>query len=166
MDRRSPGLARYGWLAAAASLVFVAGMFYVLNRTPGVFAPPPAVAPQIVDRAAPPALPPSPAWPPQPDASIPRQAIRPPRVDTVRASRSAPRIAAPEVIVPPNQMEAVRRLVRAVNEGRVELPAQPVQGPLAAPTTLDVAPLVVEPIPVPPLDSVAGNTGPSIRGLK
>ena len=163
-DHPSRGLARYGWLAAAASLVLVAGVFSVLNRTPVILAPAPAVAPQIGERTAPPALTPRPALPPRYEA--PAAANKPAPVVTVRASRSAPRTAAPEVIVPPNQMEAVRRLVRAVNEGRVELPAEPVQGPLAAPATLDVAPLVVEPIPVPPLDLVAGNTGPSIRGLK
>ena len=48
-------------------------------------------------------------------------------------------------------MEAVRRLVRAVNEGRVEAPAEPPQGPMAPPAAVGVAPVVVEPIPLSPL---------------
>ena len=159
-DRQSRWPTHYGWFAgaAAASIVVLVGVFYALNRTPGVIAP--TVAPQVVEHTAPRVL------SPRPDAPAPRVAIRPPRVDTVRASRSAPRTLAPEVIVPLNQMEAVRRLVRAVNEGRVELPAEPAQGPLPPPAQLDVAPLVVEPIPVLPLESGAGTPVPAIRGLK
>ena len=159
-DRQSRWPAHYGWFAgaAAASIVVLVSVFYAMNRVPVVVAP--TVPPHVVEHSAPPTL------PPRPDAPTPREATRPPRVATVRALRSAPRTLAPEVLVPPNQMEAVRRLVRAVNEGRVELPAEPGQGPLAAPATLDVTPLVVEPIPVSPLDSVAGTPAPSVRGLK
>jgi hypothetical protein len=63
-------------------------------------------------------------------------------------------------------MEALRRLVRAVNEGRIEPPGEPPQGPMAAPATLDVAPLVVEPIAVPPVAPGADAPSPAIQGLK
>ena len=102
---------------------------------------------------------------PRPDAPARKNTSEPPRVDTVRA-RSAPRRAEPEVIVPLNQMEAVRRLVRAVNEGRIEPPAEPLEGPMTPPATLDVAPLVVEPIPLSPLAPGAETPAPFIRGLK
>ena len=158
-DRGSYRPGHYGWVAAAAaSVVIVAGAFYALNRTPAVVAPSPA--PQVVEQTAPPSL------TPRHDPPTPREATRPPRVDTVRASRSAPRTGTPEVIVLPNQMEAVRRLVHAVNEGRVEVPAGPLPEPLAEPGNVEVAPLVVEPIPVLPLDSGAGTPVPSVRGLK
>jgi hypothetical protein len=164
-DRRSYWPAHYGWFAAAAaSVVIVAGAFYALTRTPSVVAPSPA--PQVVEQTAPPASAPPRALPPRYDAPAARQATTPPRVDTVRASRNAPRTTAPEVIVPLNQMEAVHRLVHAVNEGRLELPAEPLRGPLAPPAKLDVAPLVIEPIPVAPVDPGAGTPAPTIRGLK
>ena len=38
-DRPSHWAAQYGWLAAAASLVIAAGVFYALNRTSAVVAP-------------------------------------------------------------------------------------------------------------------------------
>jgi hypothetical protein len=153
-DRPSPGPAHYGWFAAAASVIIVAGVFYAMNRT----SPPPP--PQIVEHTAPPAV------MPRPEAHPYRNTSEPPRVDTVRASRSARRPAEPEVIVPLNQMEAVRRLVRAVNEGRLGPPAEPLEGPMTPPARLGVAPLVVEPIPLPPLGPGAETTAPFIRGLK
>jgi hypothetical protein len=61
-------------------------------------------------------------------------------------------------------MEAVRRLVRAVNEGRVVgAIAAPQEGPVAPPAELAVAPLVVEPIPVPALEPGAEAPAPEIR---
>jgi hypothetical protein len=64
-------------------------------------------------------------------------------------------------------MEAVRRLVRAVNEGSlVEPPAEPLEGPLAAPATVGVTPLVVEPIPLSPLGPATETATPSVRGIK
>jgi hypothetical protein len=89
--------------------------------------------------------------------------ITPSRVDVPRTARLIARRPEPEVIVPLNQMEAVRRLVRAVNEGRVEAPAEPPQGPMALPAELAIAPLVVEPIPVRALDPVADEASPEIR---
>ena len=135
----------YGWLAAAASLVIAAGVFYAWNRTSVVVAP--VAAPQIVEQTAP-----APVMPP-PEVPAGKNATEPPRVVAVRVARSAPRGAEPEVLVSVNQMEAVRRLVRAVNEGRIEAPAEPLEGPTAPLAQLGVAPLVVEPIPLSPLGS-------------
>ena len=140
-DRPSHWRAHYGWLAAAAALVIAAGVVYAMTRT----SPPPAT--QIVRQTAPPA--------PLSEAPVHQPSIVPPRVETVRAvrtaARTAPRRAEPEVIVPLNQMEAVRRLVRAVNEGGVQPPAEPPQGPMAPPAALGVAPVVIAPIPLSPL---------------
>jgi hypothetical protein len=142
-DRPSAWAARYGWLAAAASLVIAAGVFYALNRAPVVVAPPPST--QIVERPAPRVEMPPPETPARKNTS------EPPRVQTVRASRTAPRTDEPEVIVPLNQMEAVRRLVRAVNEGRLEAPPEPLKGPMAPPANVSIPPVVVAPIPLSPL---------------
>lgn len=156
-DRPSRGRARYGWLAAAASLVIAAGAIYALNRTP------PAV-PQVVQQTAPPAM------SPRSEAPIHEQVIEPPRIETVRiartAARTAPRRAEPEVLVPVNQMEAVRRLVRVINEGRVEVPAEPAQGPMAPPVAVAIAPVVVQPILLSPLGSGTETAAPLNRDPK
>ena len=142
-------------LPIAASIVIVAGLFYAMNRTPVVVAPP--AAPPIVERTAPPAPKTAPRTP-----AI--EAIAPPRVETVQALRRAPLTMEPEVIVPMNQMEAVRRLVRAVNEGRITAPTEPVESVKAASTEVTVAPLVVDPIPVPGLEPGADAASPIVRG--
>jgi hypothetical protein len=107
---------------------------------------------------------------PQHEAPAGTNTSAPPRAETVRASVGhlpAPGTAKPEVLVPPNQMEAVRRLVRAANEGRfVEAPAEPVPGPMAPPATVDVIPLTVEPIPLSPLGPATETATPSLRGIK
>jgi hypothetical protein len=157
-DRASRWPAHYGWVAAAASLVIAAGVVYAMNRRSVVVVPVPA--PQIVEHTAPPVV------IPRREAPADKNASEPPRAQTVRASRSAPRTAEPEVIVPLNQMEAVRRLVRAINEGRIEAPAEPPQGPMAPPARLGVAPVVVEPIPLSPLGPAGETATPFIRGLK
>jgi hypothetical protein len=157
-DRPSHWSSQYRWFAAAACLVIVAGVFYALNRTSTVVARPPT--PQIVEHTAPRALASRPEAPAHRNTSVPA------RVETERASRRSTRVAAPDVIVPLNQMEAVRRLVRAVNEGRIEPPAEPLQGPLAPPAALGVAPLVVEPIPLSPLGPGGETATAFIRGVK
>ncbi len=136
------GRSYYSWLAAAAALVLAAGLFYALNRAPAIEDVSP---PQMVDRRPDVVLPPMPA----PVVTATDRA----RVATAPATRpTVARRTEPEVIVPLNQMEAVRRLVRAVNEGRiVAIPAMP-EGPIAPPAELAVVPLVVEPIPVPALE--------------
>jgi hypothetical protein len=160
-DRASRWPARYGWLAAAAALVIAAGVFHALNRPSADVHPSPA--PQIVEHTAPRAL-----APPHEEPARATTAGRaePPHVDTGRASRQGPRTVEPEVMVPVNQMEAVRRLVRAVNEGRIEAPVEPPQGPIAPPAALAVAPVVIEPIPLSPLGPAGETPIPSIRGLK
>jgi hypothetical protein len=157
-DRASRWPGHYGWFAAAASLVIAAGVFYALNHTSAVV--PLTPAPQIVEHTAPPVV------IPRREAPVDRNTSEPPQARTVRASRSAPRTAEPEVIVPPNQMEAVRRLVRAINEGRIEAPAEPPQGPMTPPARLGVAPVVVEPIPLSPLGPAGETATPFIRGVK
>jgi len=156
-DRPSRWPSRYAWVAAAASLIIVAGVFYALSRSSVVVAPRPA--PRIVEHT------PVPTPAPRPEEPVRRKTTEP-RVEMVRESRRAPRSAEPEVLVPANQMEAVRRLVRAVNEGRIEPPAEPLEGPMAPPAQLGIAPLVVEPIPLPPLVPATETPNPLIRGLK
>lgn len=170
-DRPSHGT-QYGWLAAAASLVMVAGVLYAMNRTsPGVQPPPPAqVAEQAPRRGVVGAV----RQPPVSRPDVRKSSTDLPRVQTVPPQRSARRTAPrttlgtgePEVIVPLNQMEAVRRLVDAVNEGLVEPPAEPLDGPMAPPEKLAVAPLVIEPVPVPPVVPGADTPAPSIRSVK
>jgi hypothetical protein len=157
-DRPSYAASHYGWFDAAASLVLAAGVFYAMNRTSVAVVPVPAPsavvpvpAPQIHEHTAPPAIVAPPAAP------VRKSAGAPPRVETVRVARHAPRPAEPEVLVPLNQMEAVRRLVRAVNEGRIEVPAEPPQGPMAPLPLVTVAPVVIEPIPLTPLAGAGGK---------
>ena len=161
-DRPPHWPAHYGWLAAAASLILVASVFYALNRTALVVVEPPA--PQIVEHPAPP------VEMPRHEVPAGTNTSEPPRAQTVRAAVRyfpAPRTAEPEVLVPLNQMEAVRRLVREVNEGRlIEAPAERLPGPMAPPAHVGVTPLVVEPIPLSPLGPAGETSTPSIRGLK
>lgn len=170
-DRRSRW-AHYGWLTAAASLVIAAGVFYALNRTsPGVPPPPPA---QVVEQAPREGVVGAVREPPVSRPEVRKSPTDLPRVQAVPAQhsarltapRTAPRTGEPEVIVSLNQMEAVRRLVRAVNEGLIEPPAEPLDGPMAPPEKLAVAPLVIEPVPVPPVVPGADTPAPSIRSLK
>ena len=166
-DRPSHWRQRYGWLAAAAAIVIVAGVFYAFNRTST------ASPTQIVEQTTPRGGVVTAVR--EPPVSRPEVQIipEPPRVQAVRTRRSAPRSAVrtepgtgePEVIVPLNQMAAVRRFVRAVNEGRIDAPVEPQQGPLAPPEILAIVPIVVEPIvlaPVVPAEAPA----PTIRSLK
>jgi hypothetical protein len=146
-DRRSRRSAYYGWLAAAASLIIAAGVLYAMTRT----SPPPA---QLVQQA-----PPTPA--PHPAAPLRTATIERPRVERARvvrtAAQTAPRRAEPEVLVPVNQMEAVWRLVHAVNEGRVQVPADPPSGPMPPLPQVNVSPFVLEPIPLTPLAGAGGQ---------
>jgi len=163
-DRPPSWAARYGWLAAAASLVIAAGVFYALTRTSPALPP----APQVVEQAAPRAPSAQPDMPVPVEA--PARASTPtsdaPRVVVVRAASRAPRSAEPEVLVPVNQMEAVRRLVRAVNEGRVEAPAEPPPGPMETPAELQVAPVEIKPIPLSPVEPRMESATPFIRVVK
>lgn len=141
-------------LPIAASVVIVAGLLYAMNQSITVVEEP-GTQPVVAD-AAPPVAKTAPAPPPV-------KAIDRPGA-TVRASARAPRGAEPQVIVPVNQMEAVRRLVRAVNEGRIPAPTARVDAPLRLPTEVVVAPLVVDPIQVPAVEPDADALSPIIRG--
>jgi hypothetical protein len=158
-NRPSQWRAHYAWFAAAASVLIVAGIFYALNQTS------PPSPPQMVEQTPPGGVVGTVREPPT--TELPRvQAARVQRSAARLAPRASPRPGEPEVIVPVNQMAAVRRLVRAVNEGLVEPPAEPPQGPMAPPEKLAVALLVIEPIPVTPVAPGLETPAPSIRSLK
>jgi len=153
-DRLRAGwTARHAWLAAAASVVLAAGLFSVTNRPTAV----------VEDSATPPVVA-RPEPRPVPVAVTPptTKPIERRHVARVRPAAPAARNTEPEVIVPVNQMEAVRRLVDAVNEGRIALLA-PSEGPVEPPAEVVVAPIVVEPLPIPALEPDAGPPSPEIR---
>ena len=77
------------------------------------------------------------------------------RARTITATVAA-RAGEPEVLVPPTQAEAIRRLVRAVTEGRLEVP--PPEPPAQA-VVVTVAPVTVAPVAVPPIVIAAASTG-------
>jgi hypothetical protein len=142
-------------LPIAASIVIAAGLFYAMNRTPVVVAPatPPGVA-----RTEP---------RPAPVQSLTRTEAKSTgnqHVARVRPPVRAARTATADVVVPVNQMEAVRRLVDAVNAGRIAAPTEPVAASVGLPKEVVVAPLSVEPIPVPALTPDAETPSPIIRG--
>lgn len=160
-DAPSRWTPRYAWFSAAASVVVVAGLLYGLNRTPDPAVP--AASPAVEQRT-----PRVPIQQGEPSAlSNTRESPRP---ETLRASarpeRRVPRNTEPAVIVPPNRMADLRRLVRAVNEGRIPAPAEPAAGLMPPPESLAVAPLVIEPIPLPPIDPAAEPQARSIRPLQ
>jgi hypothetical protein len=169
-DDEAPARWSYGWLATAAVLVLAVGLFFALNRTPAPVDD--GVAPQMAERQPDVRLPaPAQQEPPlAPEGPAYESSSAPARKGPAYASAFAGRgftprrsSSAPEVIVPLNQMEAVRRLVRAVNEGRMEAPPEPATGPIAAPVELGVAPIVIEPLPVPPIEPEGAGPSPEIR---
>lgn len=136
-----------GLLALAATLLIAVALIRGLGP-PG--APPPPPQAPVAHRM--PGLVPDaqPALAERVRPHVRRRAAANPRP----ASSPAP---VAEVLVPVNQMEAVRRLVRAVNEGRVP-PVQEARDTYLGPSPdLVVVPLVVEPIPVPAVESVGGQ---------
>lgn len=145
------------WLAAAAALVLGAGLLFVLVRSPAIDT---TMTPPMARHGE--------------DVVLPSVRSQPPAIGEVRTRRvphagrvqSRPvRRPQPEVIVPLNQMEAVRRLVRAFNEGRVEAAPEAAGGPLAPPEEIAVPPLEVEPIPVPALDAGAAALPQPRKGV-
>jgi hypothetical protein len=165
-DRPSRSVVSYGWLAAAASIVVAAGLFYTLNRTPTVAVP---TTPQVAERVAPTPPTTAPATPNRVETAIPRPRprIRPSAgavVARARTPQPPARAAEPEVIVAPQQLAAVRRLVREVNAGR-SLP-EPVQETAAGePAVVVVIPLAIQMLTVPTLEASGGV--PSIpKGLQ
>lgn len=139
-DGEAPRRWSSAWLAAAASLVLAAGLFYMMNRAPAIEDVPQPIATNRPDVVL-----------PAPEAVPMVKAVERPHPAAGARVRRPARAAEPEVIVV-NQMDAVRRLVRAVNDGRLDPPAEPLQGPVAPPAELAVDPLVIEPIPVPALE--------------
>ena len=165
-DRPSRSVATYGWLAAAASIVVAAGLFYALNRTPTAGVP---TTPQVAERAAltPPTTAPAPPNLVETAIPGPRPRIRP-SADLVvaRARRPQPqaRAAQPEVIVAPKQLAAVRRLIREVNDG-LSVPEPVQETATGEPAVVVVVPLAIEPLTVPTLEASGGV--PSIpKGLQ
>ena len=139
-----PRRTSYTWLAAAAALVLAAGLLYALSGGPALDVTAP---PQLTKRGSDVLLPPV---RPQPVPATDRERSRLPAVG--RVARQEMQRPQPEVIVPLNQMEAVRRLVRAFNEGRIEASAEPLDRPVEQPKEIVVEPVLVDPIPVPALD--------------
>ena len=151
-DRPSHWAAHYGWLAAAAARRHRRGR--VLCAEPDVSRRRSRTADQRVVRAPR-------ANRRSRDAAAQKRPHRTAASPSVRAAARrgrearharAPRAAEPEVIVPANQMEAVRRLVRAVNEGRLsKRRPNRRKGRWRRRRHIGVAPVVVEPIPLSPL---------------
>lgn len=164
---RSRWMPAYGWLAAAATLALatVVGIAIMSrNDTDGADLTPRAG--QDVRLPSEPRVSPAPSSPvPLPEAPRSEPSVR------IAASRPAPVRREPEVIVPLNQLEAVRRLAVAVNEGRIDA-AAPAAGPLqppaepVPPAEVVVAPIVVEPLPVPTFEPEAGAPSSDIRRLQ
>lgn len=148
--RRWAWMPSYAWLTAAAAIFVVAGAVVLLNRNPVPPEQPEVPAPA---RALAPVV--SPASPEREVASAAPDAPR--HAQPVRVPAA---IRAPEVLVPPQQAEAIRRLVR---QG-IEVPAEPVQTIAGVPEPLEVQPLVVDPIPVPPTAPSGGGISPVERG--
>jgi hypothetical protein len=144
------------WLAAAAALVLIAGAWFAL-RDPTVVVP----APQLAERTPPVETAPGvvgPA-PPAPAYVAPERAPRTAPAATARVARRSD----PEVIVPPNQMELIERLMRDVQAGRVELPEQ-TAAVTAPPAELIVAPVSIDQIPVQKLEMTT-PAPPTSKGL-
>jgi hypothetical protein len=148
------------WLAAAAAVVMLASGWYLAVRDSRIEVPV-TVADHVPAQA--PALVPVPSPAPPPEVA----AVRPsaPRVSAARqVPAQVARRTAPEVIVPPNQLEMIERLMRDVHAGRVELPEQ-TAAVAEAPPALDVAPVVVDPIPVITLGT-GSVPDPVLKGLQ
>lgn len=129
-------------LQAAASLLLIAGAIGLLQRTTP---DDPVQAPQMATE--------------RPDVALPAaHALTPPAHEGPAYQPEVgrgftPRRSArePEVIVV-NQMAAVRRLVDAVNDGRMAVGPTPA-GPVEPPSQMIVDPLVVEPMAVPAMEN-------------
>jgi hypothetical protein len=120
----------------------------------------------------------SPQWaPPGPDPQVavpPAAPVSPPaatqfaersrRIVPHPPDRQASAGAAPEpaVIVPPEQAEAIRRLVRAIAEGRLDPPAMPETRVTGAPMPVPVQPLTIQPILVSAAED-RGGPAPVVR---
>ena len=161
-DRPPRRVALPAWAAAAAAVVVLAGGWLLVTgqhssdpETAVLTARKPDAAPLAGGPAVP--LPPAPGRPqPQPIPSA-RQAESG-KTDVLRDRNS------PEVIVPRGQLEAILRIVRDANAGRLAIPEPPPATP-AVPSELLITPLVIQPIPVVTIAS-PGGSGPGPKGLQ
>ena len=160
-DRPSHRAAHYGWLAAAASLVIAAGVFYALNRTPAVVTAPPA--PQVVEQPG------AASRDAAARSSGPRRTtIEPPRVQTVRASRErATRARSRKSSCHRTRWRPCGGLfVRSTKGASSNRRPNRCKGQWRRPRHIGVAPVVVEPIPLSPLGPGTETATPTIRGIK
>jgi hypothetical protein len=156
-------------LAAAAALVIATAL--VLQRPHESGERQPNAPPRIASsKWAPPGPDPRVAVSPVPPANPPtatrladRSRRRVPRA-VRQASRPAAASAAsdPDVIVPPGQVEAIRRLVRAIAEGTIEPPPVPERSVTGAPAPVSVQPLTIQPIFVSAAED-GGGPAPVVR---
>jgi hypothetical protein len=160
-DRPSRRLAAPAWLAVAAAVVLGVSAWILGAREEGPLAPETVSVTHPVSADPPPPSPPErPTLPATPAA--PEPVRRPGRTShpPVAATAAA---AAPEVIVPANQLELIRRFLRAVNTGRVE-PSESTTAE-AELEELIVPPLTVRPIPIVTLEP-GGGSSPGPKGLQ
>ena len=151
---RSWWMPSYAFVAAAAAVVITTALAIVMLR-PAIDEPPPVSARAGSDVHL------ANAEPIRPQADPARKTSRSPVVSAFRRTSAAARPSAPEIIVPPNQMETLRRLAVVIEEGRVALAETP-EGPVTPPAELVVAPIVVEPL-LPPIDPGAKGSTPDIQ---
>lgn len=153
------------WLAAAATILLAVGWWVFSMRALSE----PHRATQQAPVVAVPSAGPRPAPAPPLDHELPSSAaslslpVNRSSATGLPASANAPVSAVqPDVIVPANQLEVLRRLAASGSAGPlsvVEAAATP-----AGPAELVVPPLVVEPIPVVALDPAGGGQG--AKGLQ
>ena len=160
---RSWWMPSYAFVAAAAAVVITTTLAIVMLR-PAADGPLPVSARAGSDVRL--ATEPRTAAPRVPNPEARTSSREPQAQSTERRAPSAERRtpAEPEVIVPLNQLAAVRRLVRDVNEGRISHIPDALPEPTPATTALVVAPLVVEPIALPDAEK-GGGISPVVRGF-
>jgi len=155
---------------AAAAVVVIATTLVVLGPEESANLPSSEPSRSASPQWAPPGPVPLVAVPPVPPvdppaatelADGPRRSV--PRVIR-QASRQASGSAAsePEVIVPPAQAEAIRRLVRAIAQGTLDPPAVPETRVTGAPAPMSVQPLTIQPILVSAAED-RGGPAPVVR---
>ncbi|HET9264532.1 MAG TPA: hypothetical protein VFO14_15890 [Vicinamibacterales bacterium] len=155
---------------AAAALVVIATALVVQRTHPKDDKPSIAPSRTTSPQWAPPGSDPQVALPPVPPANPPaatpltnRSRRNIPRAVRPLAARSSSSAAPePEVIVPPGQADAIRRLVRAIAEGRLAPPPVLEPGATGVPAAVPVQPLTIQPILVSAAEDRGGPT-PFVR---
>lgn len=149
----------WSWLGAAAAFMLTAGIWALSG---GTLRP----VPESVVTRADPAVRVEPA---DPEAGAADQAAERPvripptprQVSAARAAEEGREAAAPDVIVPANQLALIRAFSREIQDGRVRLSADEEIG--AGPRTLVVPEMNVEPIAIAVLDPAV--PAPGAKGL-